>query len=232
MTGGRRWRGALLLSGKFGGFAMIHPVVIIISIFAVIIVSALGTALIRRRIFTRTYGALMTRDYPAFFREVDSKGMMSMFPEYVRDNLKLTAYMEMKDSGKVTETFNRMMKDGADDARKGDLLVRGFQYFSGEKDRKKVRKILEKMEQVMDRDISEKYRRHYEILFERSGKYITELEKEVPLHQNRMKGYLQFLLARSYRNAGREKECLPLLKQAAAEYHVTAGELESVVRVL
>ena len=176
---------------------MIHPVVIIISIFAVIIVSALGTALIRRRIFTRTYSALMTRDYPAFFREVDSKGMMSMFPEYVRDNLKLTAYMEMKDSGKVTETFNRMMKDGADDARKGDLLVRGFQYFSGEKDRKKVRKILEKMEQVMDRDISEKY-----------------------------------LLARSYRNAGREKECLPLLKQAAAEYHVTAGELESVVRVL
>lgn len=89
---------------------MIHPVVIIISIFAVIIVSALGTALIRRRIFIRTYGALMTRDYPAFFREVDSKGMMSMFPEYVRDNLKLTAYMEMKDSGKVTEMFNRMMK--------------------------------------------------------------------------------------------------------------------------
>ena len=210
---------------------MVHPVLIIISIFSVIIISALGTALIRRRIFTRTYGALMTRDYPAFFREVDSRGMMAMFPEYVRNNLKLTAYMDMKDSAKVAETFSCMMKDGGD-TRKGDLLVRGFQYFSGEKDRRKVKKILEKMEQVMDGEISAKYRRHYEILFERSGKYIPELEKEVPLHQNRMKGYLQFLLARSYRNAGREKECLPLLKQAAAEYHVTAGELEAAVRVL
>ena len=211
---------------------MVHPIVIVISIFAIIIVSALGTAVVRKRVFTRTYGALMTRDYPAFFREVDSKGMMSMFPEYVRDSMKMTAYMNLEDTPEVTELFNRMMKNKISDSQKGDLLIQGFQYYSGQKDIKKVRTIVEKMEEVLDQEIAGKYRRHFDIVFGRSEEYTDWLEQEIPLHQNRMKGYLQYLLAKSYRSAGREAECLKLLREAASEYRVTAGELDRTVRVL
>ena len=211
---------------------MIHPILIIVLILLIVLISALANAWIRKRVFSRTYSALMTRNYPEFFREVDSKGMMSMFSEYVRDSLKLTAYMEQQDTKNVTETFNRMMKNRISDAQKGDLLIRGFRYYMVQKDPKKVRTITEKMEEVLSEEIAAKYRRHYDIIFGKSDAYIAELEKEVPLHQKRMKGYLQYLLARSYRNAGREKDCLSLLKEAAAEYHVTPGRLDETVQVL
>ncbi len=211
---------------------MIHPIFIIVLILLIVLISALANAWIRKRVFSRTYSALMTRNYPLFFQEVDSKGMMSMFSEYVRDSLKLTAYMEQQDTKNVTETFNRMMKNRISDAQKGDLLIRGFRYYMVQKDPKKVRTITEKMEEVLSEEIAAKYRRHYDIIFGKSDAYIAELEKEVPLHQKRMKGYLQYLLARSYRNAGREKDCLPLLKEAAAEYHVTPGRLDETVQVL
>lgn len=211
---------------------MIHPILIIVLILLTVLISALVNAWIRNRVFGRAYRALTAQDYPAFFREVDGKGMKSMFSEYVRDSLKLTAYMEQKDTQKVTETFNRMMKHKISDAQKGDLLIRGFQYYAAGKDAGKVRTILEKMEEILNEELAAKYRRHYEILFGKSAAYITELEKEVPLHQNRMKGYLQYLLARSYRNEGREKECLTLLREAAAEYRVPAGKLDEAVQVL
>lgn len=211
---------------------MIHPILIIVMILGIVLVSAVANAWIRKRVFSRTYSALMAGDYPTFFEEVDSKGMRSMFSEYVRDSLKLTAYMEKKDSDSVTETFNRMMKSKISDAQKGDLLIRGFQYYAAQKDQKKVRTITEKMEVVLNEELAAKYRRHYEIIFGKSSGYIEELEKEVPLHQNRMKGYLQYLLARSYRNVGKENECVTLLRKAAAEYRVAPGNLEETVRVL
>lgn len=211
---------------------MIHPILIIVMILGIVLVSAVANAWIRKRVFSRTYSALMAGDYPTFFEEVDSKGMRSMFSEYVRDSLKLTAYMEKKDSDSVTETFNRMMKSKISDAQKGDLLIRGFQYYAAQKDQKKVRTITEKMEEVLNEELAAKYRRHYEITFGKSSGYIEELEKEVPLHQNRMKGYLQYLLARSYRNVGKENECVTLLRKAAVEYRVAPGNLEETVRVL
>ena len=211
---------------------MIHPILIIVMILGIVLASAVANAWIRKRVFGRTYSALMAGDYPTFFEEVDSKGMRSMFSEYVRDSLKLSAFMAQKDTESVTQTFNRMMKSKICDTQKGDLLIRGFQYYAEQKDQKKVCTITEKMEEVLDKELAGKYRRHYAIIFGKSSEYIVDLEKETPLHRNRMKGYLQYLLARSYRNAGRESECISLLREAAAAYRVAPGNLEETVRVL
>lgn len=110
----------------------------ILIVAAVLILIVLFMTGLRKQAFTKVYRLLMDREYSEFFREIDSKAMISLFPEWMRENLKLTAYMELQDTKNVTETFNGLMKIKCGNAQKTDLLIRGFQYYLQMQDGKNV----------------------------------------------------------------------------------------------
>lgn len=211
---------------------MDRPIIWILIVIAVFVVLIFFMTGLKKRTFEKVYGLLIHKRYSEFFNEVDSRAMVSLFPDWMRENLKLTAYMEMEDTKHVTETFNRLMKMKLGNGQKTELLVRGFQYYLQIQDRKKCKRIKEEMEQIVEDKTMQKYCRHYEIVFEHSKKYIGELEKEVKEHRNLMKGYLEYLLAKSYQSAGKQEAYLENMRKAAAVYKTPAGMLDKKVRVL
>lgn len=204
----------------------------ILIVAAVLILIVLFMTGLRKQAFTKVYRLLMDREYSEFFREIDSKAMISLFPEWMRENLKLTAYMELQDTKNVTETFNGLMKIKCGNAQKTDLLIRGFQYYLQMQDGKKCKRIKEEMEQIVETKNMEKYCRHYEIVFEHSKEYIAELEQEVREHKNLMRGYLEYLLAKSYQAAGENEAYLKNIRKASAAYKVPVSQLDKKIRVL
>lgn len=211
---------------------MDRPMTWILMTIAVCVVLIFFMAYLKKQTFEKVYGLLIHKRYQEFLDKVDSRTMMALFPEWMRENLKLTAYMELEDTEHVTETFNRLMKIKTGNGQKAELLVRGFQYYLQMQDGKKCKRIKEEMEQIMSDGAAKKYCRHYEIVFEHSKKYIRELEKEVQEHQNLMKGYLEYLLAKSYQSAGKQEAYLENMRRAAAVYKTSAGLLDKKVRVL
>lgn len=204
----------------------------VVAIFGVIILSAVGTALWKKKLFSTIYGALEQKDYDNFFKKLDSKSAKAMLPPYTREMLRLTAYIRRDEDAAVTEQFNRMMKMELAGYQLCELLVKGFQYYQGVGNAGRCCKISDRMQEVLSPEMAGKYRRHCEIVFQGSDSYKEELEEGIGQHQGRMQGYLEYLLAKTCKNQNDMAGCQLYLRRAAAVYKTTVSELDRQVRVI
>lgn len=204
----------------------------VVSIFGVIIMSAVGAALWKKKLFSAIYDAMNQGDYEKFFKKLDSASVRAMLPSYTREVLRLTAYIRRKEDATVTGQFNRMMKMGLTGYQLNELLVKGFQYYLSVGNGDRCCKISDKMQEVLNHEMAGKYRRHCEIVFRGAVGYKEELEEGVAQHQGRMQGYLEYLLAKTCKNQNDVPGCQLYLRRAAAAYRTTVADLEGQIRVI
>lgn len=194
--------------------------------------SSAAMGLIKKKVFSGIYGALNAGDYGLFFRKVDSKCARAVLPVYSRENMKLSAYIAQDDAALVAGQINSMMKHSMNSWQLTGLLVRGYDYFLQQMDGPKCGRILAKMEDVLTPEHLEKYRMNHDILFGGSTEHVGRLKKDLGGHRGRMKGYLEYLLARSYQNMGKQEACGAFLEEAAKEYKTDAAGIEKQLRVM
>ncbi|WP_394524542.1 hypothetical protein [Lacrimispora sp. JR3] len=201
-------------------------------IIGIMAVSTVAMGLIKKRVFTGIYTALQTRNYTSFFQQVDGRLARGVLPVYTRENMKLSAYMSLDDADKVKGQFNAMMKQSMNSFQLTGLLVRGYEYFSRRQERERCEKILEKMKEVLPPDRLEKYQMHYDIVFGGSIAYADRLAAEAKAHRGKKKGYLEYLLARSYESMGKKEEGRRYRQRAAKEFKTGAEDIERYVEIM
>lgn len=204
----------------------------ILIILAILIISSVFMAMIKKNIFMKVYSSLNCSNYENFFKYVDSKLARAMMPIYTREILKLSAHIKQDNDQAVTNQFNQMMKMELNEYQLSDILIRGFNYYTKKNQKSKCQRILDKMHEVFDNDQLSKYQRHYEILMNNSTKYISELENGIEKHRGKMKGYLEYLLAKSYQSMNNEKGYLKYLDQALEDCQVDVNEIELFIQVM
>lgn len=201
-------------------------------IIGIMAVSAVLMGVMKKRVFTGIYTALQTRNYSSFFEQVDRRMARAVLPVYTRENMKLSAYISLDDVDKVKGQFNSMMKHPMNSFQLTGLLVRGYEYFSRRQEGERCKKILEKMETVLPPERLEKYRMHYEIVFCGSQAYTDWLKAEAGVHRGKMKGYLEYLLARSYESMGKKTDGRLYRQRAAKEFKTRAEDIERYVEIM
>jgi hypothetical protein len=201
-------------------------------IIGIMTVSAVAMGVVKKRVFTGIYTALQTRNYSSFFKQVDARLARAVLPVYTRENMKLSAYISLDDVDKVKGKFNAMMKQPMNSFQLTGLLVRGYEYFARRQEGERCKRILEKMEAVLPSERLEKYRIHYEIVFCGSQAYTDWLKAEAGVHRGKMKGYLEYLLAKSYVSMGNETEGRFYRQRAAKEFKTRAAEMERYVEIM
>ena len=117
-------------------------------VLVVIILLIIWLAVLKKRIFTKVYHYLNVEDYDNFFKCVDSRLARMMIPIYMREYYKLNAYIKMDDYQNVTKQFNYLMKLNLNSYQLNSILISGFNYYCYQNDKKKCRKILDKMKEV------------------------------------------------------------------------------------
>ncbi|MDO5292722.1 MAG: hypothetical protein Q4F05_08225 [bacterium] len=200
-------------------------------IVAIMLVSTVGIAILKKNIFTQMYTALMEKDYEEFFKRVDTNGAKALIPMYTREYLRLSAYMAQLQEQKVREQFNELMKMKLNPSQLCQLLCKGFQFYMGVHDQKRCKKIVEKMKDVVPEEQRMRYVRHYEIVFEHSVTYIPELEERIEKHRGKARGYLEYLLAKSYEAKKEKQKAEHYYRKAANDYKVGVGMLEQQIQL-
>lgn len=201
-------------------------------IIGIMAISTVGMGIMKKRVFTGIYAALQTRNYTSFFRQVDGGLARGVLPVYTRENMKLSAYISLDDADKVKGQFNAMMKRPMNSFQLTGLLVRGYEYFARRQEGERCKKILEKMKEVLPSDRLEKYQMHYDIVFCGSRVYTEWLKTETEAHRGKKKGYLEYLLARSYESMGRKEEGRLYRQRAAREFKTGAEDIERYVEIM
>ena len=204
----------------------------VLIIITILIISSIIMAIIKKNIFIKVYNSLNTEDYDSFFKYVDSRLARAMMPIYTREILKLSAYIKTETNQGVTNQFNQMMKMNLTTYQLSDILVRGFNYYCNPDQINRCKKIVSKMAEVFDERELKKYQRHYDILMNGSTKYINELENELEKHRGKKKGYLEYLLAKSYQTKNNQKDYLKYLNRAMEDYQTNVQELERTLQVM
>lgn len=204
----------------------------ILIIIAILIISSIIMAILKKNIFMKVYNSLNSEDYQSFFKYVDSNLARALMPIYTREVLKLSAYIKKEVEVDVTKQFNRMMKMELTNYQLSDILVRGFNYYSRHYQGNRCKKIISKMTAVFDEKDLKKYQRHYDILMDCSTKYINELENDLEKHRGKKKGYLEYLLAKSYQNKNNQKAYVKYLNKAMEDYKANEQELENIIQVM
>lgn len=211
---------------------IVHGMMVLAGVLGIIAASAAAAAVVKKYIFSGIYQEYQAGNYDVMLKQLDSRGARAMLPAYTREMMRLNAWICQDEEEQVTAQFNRMMKMGLGGYQMSELLTRGFQYFQGRQDGDKCRKILEKMEEILNPDMLVKYRRHVAVVFDGSVQELEEILREIPEHRGMMRGYLEYLAANCYgsmKDAGNRRL---YERRAAADYKTTVSGLAQVVRVI
>ena len=202
---------------------------IILSIMAVL---SIGLAIFKKNIFQCLYVSLNNQNYDYFYSHIDARSAKAFLPIYVREQMRLNADMKSKSSEIVTQQFNKILKMKLNNYQLIDMLVKGYHYYLLDKDRNKCCKILEKMKECMNEEQLQKYEMHYQIVFNHSLLYIHELEISLKEHRGKMKGYLEYLLAKSYQSHNDIFHYKFYLKKAAEDCKSNVEHIEQSIQVM
>lgn len=204
--------------------------VLVVTILLIIL--AIWLAILKKRIFTKVYHYLKIEDYDNFFECVDSRLARMMIPIYMREYYKLNAYIKMDDYQNVTKQFNYLMKLNLNSYQLNSILISGFNYYCYQNDKKKCRKILDKMKEVFDEQRYFKYQRHFDILMNNDTSYIDEIKKDLDKHRGKMKGYLEYLLAKSYQSKNNQTKYNEYLNYSMEDYQMHGIQFEKNIQVM
>lgn len=204
----------------------------VLIVLVLLIGSSIIMALLKKNIFMKVYNSYNSKNYGCFFKYVDSLLARVLMPIYTREVLKFNVYIQKESDHDITNQFNRMMKLGLTSNQLKEILVRGFNYFCIHRQDKRCKKILAKMREVLDEREYPQYRRHYEILFNGSTEYINELEREIKTFQGMKKGYLEYLLAKSYQAKKEQKNYLKYINQAMEDCKANVQKIEQNLEVM
>lgn len=184
---------------------MNNNTLIMLGLIAIMAICSIGMSLKKRLLFRRLQGLLTAGDFDAFFELIDKPLTRILYPEYNLSYFKLNAYLLKDDTKAATEMLEDLLNRKLGKKQRRDLVVKAFNIYLGQENRKRTQALLEEIESWDDetmRGIQHECRRTYDIVILGKSNYIDEMEREVPETQGMMRGRLEYFLALQYENRG------------------------------
>lgn len=184
----------------------------------------------KNKLYKELYYYLENKNYNEFQLKINSKSAQVFLSNYLKETMMLTMYIDLKDRKQIMNQYNKLLKMKQSQLKKNNLMVSAFHYFCSIRDKKQCSKILEYIDIEMNNQYK-LYKRHFDIIIEKSTKYIDELKKEITTNYGIKKGYLEYLLAISYQSK-KDDKYKEYFTQAAKDYHIGEDQLETAIRVI
>ena len=98
----------------------------------------------KRTTFKRLQQLMAAKQWDEFDRLLDGKLTSMLYPRYNRDYLRLNSYLLREDHERASEMFDLLLGLNLPKMQRVDLVIKAFNYYVGQEDRKKSNDIPER----------------------------------------------------------------------------------------
>lgn len=183
---------------------------ITIALAAILILSDLIMRKVVSNRITRYFSMGKYEELLAYLDTFTAKNFMHPFNiEYVRMN----AYLALGQDDKAIEVVDKLLAAKLDKRQKPAVVDSAFTLYLDAGRYKDAKKMLAIIEKESQKDYAESCREMYEIIANKSSRYLDEMLEELPEATGEAKAQLLSLIALQYRNRGQQAKYRMYTKQ-------------------
>ncbi len=130
-----------------------------------------------------------------------------------RDYVRMNAYMALDQDDKAIEVVDKLLQAKLDKRQKPAVVDSAFTLYLDAGRYKDAKKMLAIIEKEGQKDYAESCREMYEIIANKSSRYLDEMLEELPEATGEAKAQLLSLIALQYRNRGQQAKYRMYTKQ-------------------
>ena len=173
----------------------------------------------KRTTFKRLQQLMAAKQWDEFDRLLDGKLTSMLYPRYNRDYLRLNSYLLREDHKRADEMFNLLLGLNLPKMQRVDLVIKAFNYYVGQEDRKKSKELLHEIEGFeggQAEAVAHECQLMYDTMILKRHNDIPELERMLKeAGDDKVKSCrLEYLLALQYKNKGDEAKFQEFLEKS------------------
>ena len=149
---------------------------------------------------------IKNKDTQRFRALANARSTRFLFLPYNLEYLKLNAYLLEGDTVMIDQQFDQMLQLHLSNQRERDLVMKAFNYYLGEENKKKAKALLARIKGWEDETLTKEAQKLYDILIAHSACYIAQMEEQLEKADAQNRVYLEFLLYKQYQHAGNTKK--------------------------
>lgn len=196
-----RWKGTIDVS-----FYM----QITIALAAVLILSDL---IMRKVVSNRITRYFSMGKYEELLSYLDTFTAKNFLHPFNRDYVRMNAYLALGQDEKAIEIVDKLLQAKLDKRQKPAVVDSAFTLYLDAGRYKDAKKMLAIIEKEGQKDYAESCREMYEIIANKSSRYLNEMLEELPSASGEAKAQLLSLIALQYRNRGQQTKARIYTKQ-------------------
>lgn len=170
----------------------------------ILLIGVVLYSVVKRIVQTRTENQYMQwfgeGKFDRILASIDSWKGKWLFPLYNRDHLKLQVAQMTNDKEQIDALLDKMLAMKTTPEQRKEIVMRAFEYFIYEQDRRKAKPLYQEIKQHFDKKTAHRARLMYEVYITHKGDLVDELLELAKTIPDSEKGTCYLLLAQSYKN--------------------------------
>lgn len=172
----------------------------------------------KKYIFDILAVSLHNHKFDVYFTNLNSLPCKCLFPHFNRLYMQLNAYLILRNKQKIDETVDDLLTLRLTKKQIIQTYIKCFYYYIDEGDEPYSKKILIKINDIDEKNISQQCNQVYDIFIKKESKYISCMEKQLNLcKDSNTKVMLHYLIGLQYgylKNSKKQKEHLIFVSEA------------------
>lgn len=190
---------------------------------------------VRARRFERLSALVSRGDEEGFLALRDANVSRAVLSPYARELLTLRMLARRGDDRALRDQVNTLMKMRLRPSERAQVLDVAFEAFARRGSAARCGRILKDMEKSMGKEASARYLLFYDVALLGDAGHREELEKSLERLEGspakRTRGYVEYLLSKTYAAVGETSRAQEMRRRAARDYAVDEKDLEGSVDV-
>ena len=164
-----------------------------------IMISVIFIQIWRNYIYDKLSISLQKRKLDTYFETLHSLPCRCLFPLFNRMYMQLNGYMILKNKEKVNETTDILLNLHLSQKRAVETYLKCFYYYIDDEDEEYSKKVLKKINDIGEKNISKQCSQLYDIFIKKESKYIEDMEEQLALcEDDYTKQMLHYMIGLQY----------------------------------
>lgn len=153
----------------------------------------------RKYIYDKLSIILQKKKFDIYFEILNSLPCKCLFPLFNRLYMQLNVYMILKNKEKVNETTDILLNLHLSPKRAVETYLKCFYYYINDEDDEYSKKVLKKINDIGEKDISKQCNQLYDIFIKKESSYIQSMEEQLALcEDDYTKQMLHYMIGLQY----------------------------------
>ena len=211
---------------------MIKMTVESISVVIVCIILLIVTYFWRNHMIHKLFMYLQKEEYILYLKTLDSFSCKYLFPVFLRESMRLNAYMLQGDMEQVKHQFDILLHQiRLTKKQELDIVTKAFYFYVDDTSKKEAKDALQRLKKLSNSEqFIQKCQEIYDVFLEKSSKHIIHMEQTLQQMTGIEKGMYHYMLALQYqyeKNTQKEMEHLACASEQLKDtpYHEKIEEM-------